>query len=564
MAELDCDVLVIGGGLAGCWAALKAKEYAPNVILVDKGKVSRSGISSFAGAGICCPYPTDDLDDWQRELVKKDEYLADQDWIEILFQEQPKRIREMEEWGVAFERDEKGNLLRFAAMGRVITKVVTVSSEQLMGVMKERLQISGVNLLERVMITSLLTSDGICPTKGSIIGAYGFNTRSGESVSINAGATIICTGGSHFHDQTGDGIAQAYRAGAELWGMEFSDTFDDMGFDEYIGLHLISFERVGMRLYNSKGERFMLRYEPELAEMVDRRRLALPVIWEGLAGRGPIYADFTHLDKKGIELLRNLPTISMRVAAIEREGIDLSKERVKFNVFSGFIRVAGGIKHNIFSETSLAGLYVAGHAGMYPAHEPLAFCCVGGYRAGENAARYALELGRKQVKIEQIKDLEEETLRPLKANKGIKPQSLIDRVNKYLSPSTTSIFRNEKNIKAVLKECEGWEGDTTSLKAMDLHELVWAAKAKSIVDCVRPVFLSSLEREESRGDYIRVDYPFRDDVNWLKQVVTRRDEKGIRVRHFPIPIYRYKIKPQKYEKVPAKILFRLPGVTEGK
>ncbi|MBI2934341.1 MAG: FAD-binding protein, partial [Chloroflexi bacterium] len=95
MQSLQCDVLVIGAGLAGCWAALRAKELAPKVILVDFAKVSRSGKSSFSGAGILAPDDSDDLDAWQREIVEKGQFLADQDWVRLMLEDQAARLQDM-------------------------------------------------------------------------------------------------------------------------------------------------------------------------------------------------------------------------------------------------------------------------------------------------------------------------------------------------------------------------------------------------------------------------------------------------------------------------------------
>src|SRR3972149_7601443 len=213
MQRLQCDVLVIGAGLAGVWAAARAKELAPRVILAEIGKVGKSGKSAFSGAGILCTDPSDDMDVWHREICEKGQYLNDQDWVRLLLEEHPKRMQDMEDWGLTFERDKDGKIYRHVGLNHVHTRITSVSSLEMMEVMRKRLENIGVSMLERVMITDLLTSDGASPTGGAVVGAVGFQTRTGEGVVINAGATVIAAGSSGLFLATGEGIAQGFRAG---------------------------------------------------------------------------------------------------------------------------------------------------------------------------------------------------------------------------------------------------------------------------------------------------------------------------------------------------------------
>ncbi len=565
--EQHCDVLVIGGGLAGCWAAIKAREKAQRVILVDKGKVSRSGKSAFAGAGILCPWPGDDLDAWRREIVVRGQYLADQDIVDALLEEQPARIRDMGDWGLDYERDKAGNLVRVSALGGITTKVVTVSSQEMMEVLRRRMEAIGVTILDRVFVTALLTSDGHHPTEGTVTGAYGFNTRTGEPCIINAAATVLAAGGLNYYYFTGDSYALGYRAGAELWGMEFNRTMDQMTFNEkYASIHLITFQRLGMRLFNRLGERFMARYYPQQMENTTRQQMAFAVIMEHLAGRGPVFADLTHLDQDSLAKLRNLPSTAPRVSAIEREGTDFGKDRILFNVHSGFISgETGGLHHRATGESSLPGLYVAGESGGLPANGTgtvplkLASCCVEGYRAGENAAVYARETGLKPVRKGQVRFLEHETFKPVRTENGVMPEDLMDRVYEYLRPATVSIFRSEESLKALIREQAGWMDAALNFKAIDWHGLVKAHKKRNYLDCIGLVFRASLERQETRGMNLRPDYPYRDDAAWLKNIILKLDSDGVRTRQEPIPIDRYKVKPEKRERVPVNILWPKPA-----
>lgn len=561
MQRIECDVLVIGGGMAGCWAALEAKEMAPEVVLVEKGRVSRCGKSSFAGAGILCPDPSDDLDAWHRDIVERGRYLNDQEWLKTLLEEQPERISEMERWGVPFEKDKHGKILRQPTLGSAVGKSAIMSSLKTMEVFKRRLEKSGVKLLERVMIVGLLSSDGVYPTEGSIVGALGFHTRTGETYLINSNATVLATGGFGYADLCGDGVAQAFRAGAEVSNMEFLNTFDNMGLgDKYRGLHLGTFQRIGFKLWNSRGERFMERYYPLLKEKVNRHDLALAVIIEEMEGRGPVYMDLTYLKEEEFQKLRNQPATANRIGALEEIGIDISKQKVKMWVSSGFLNHTnmGGIRHNLHGESNLEGLFVAGEAGGYPPRGcgsmgPLAICCVTGYRAGRYAAQYALEKPRKAESPGQVKSLESEAFTPLKREKGMSPQELLEQMLSFLAPARVSIFRNRGNVTGTLKEIESWKEKASHLVARDYHELIKAQKLSNYIECAELLFRASLEREESRGIFIRTEYPYRDDLNWLKWIVLRKNEKGVHIKAVTLPIYRYPVRPEKYEKVPLPL-----------
>lgn len=558
---IECDVLVVGGGLAGCWSAIKAAEIASRVILAEKVKVSRNGKSSFAGAGILCPEPEDDLDLWLKEAAERGKYVNDQDWVRVILQEQRARINDMGKWGVPFERDERGNIIRYTAFGNVITRTTSVSSLDMMECLRKELLARGVKLSERTMVTELLSSDGHLPTGGSICGALGFNTHTGEPLVFNAGAVVLASGGTGYMDLTGDGIAQAFRAGAEAQNMEFTRSTTVGLARKFPGLHLITFQKLGMILCNARGERFMEKYQPVMKENVNRDDLAQAIVTEGLEGRGPVYMDLTHLSSEDLQTLRNSPATRTQVGNIEKEGYDLGKDLVEFHVSSGpLTNQSSGIRNNIYCETNVQGLYVAGETGGYPTHGAyslggfnLAMCCVGGYRAGEYAARYALEKGCSRPPAEQIRGLIENTRAPLKVEKGLRPNQFLREIDSFLSPGEISFFKSKRNMKKVLSKVKEWEELSHLLSASDWHELAKASKMKNYLLFVKLVFSASLIREESRGCHMRSDYPYRDDINWLKWIILKGEQKRISSNVIPIPVYRYAAKPDKYEKIPAGI-----------
>ncbi len=556
MQELECDVLVIGGGLAGAWAALRAGEIAPRVILAEKGKTGRAGQSPFSGANILCPLSGDDLDAWQKEIAARGEYMCDQDWVATVLAEQEARTLDMADMGIDFERDRQGNLVRSVGLAHQVTRLSTVNSLQMMARFRKTLADRGVQLQDRLMVTHLLTSDGRYPTRGRVAGALGFHTHSGEIVVIAAKATVVATGGSGHFDLSGDGICQAFLAGAEVTGMEFARCYDKMAFGKkWVEVHLNSYQRYGMTLRNKSGVRFMERYDSVLKERAQRQTLGLSILSEHLRGQGPVYMDLTHLDAVSMEKLCELPAVTRNIKLLEREGVDFRSGRVEINITSGFLRfLGGGIKHNLYCEASVPGLYAAGEAGGYPAHGTysvggmnLAECCVEGYRAGEYAARFSREVDC-ELDTDQVKSFSEDVQRPLQARSGQRPDDVWYRLQEYVSPAQVSVFRTGRGMKALLARAR--ELMTEPVRAENFHDLVKAHKTRNYLLSAQLIFTASLEREECRGCNIRADFPYRDDANWLKRVILTWDGKAINTGRQSIPIYRYPAKPDKYDRIP--------------
>src|SRR4051794_18388714 len=115
--EIDANVLVIGGGFGGVWAALRAAELCDRVVLVDKAYVSRSGASTMSGGVTTAPMDGDDLTPWVRELIHRGTYMANQDWSWQLIEDQRERVKDLDRWGAPISRDEQGQIRRFLSRG---------------------------------------------------------------------------------------------------------------------------------------------------------------------------------------------------------------------------------------------------------------------------------------------------------------------------------------------------------------------------------------------------------------------------------------------------------------
>lgn len=562
------QVLVIGGGLAGCLAAIRARALVSSVTLVDKAVVSRSGASSWAYY-LLAPAPEKDRHLWKQELVEKGDYLNGQDWVDVLLKEHGQRLADMESWGVPFERDEEGNLVIKKGRGHKSTGFVTSDARTRMEVLKKKALETGVDIRERVMITELLTSDGRLPTSGSVIGAIGFDTRTGEVIVIRSKSVIIASG-PIYHQGTnlsGDGIAMAFRAGAELMSMEFCthpSCYVSDGEKLLLSLNVL-FQSLGIKILNSRGERFMEKYSPVLKERSDWSLLARALTRENFEGRGPAILDMSEVKDEDIEHFARLHP--GKVLPLKEAGLDLKKDRlqvvahVKVSSSSG----DGGIKIDTDGCTAIPGLYGAGSACKNQVHGTysvggmnLAFCCTSGYRAGERAAQDSLKTGDSDLNQHQVELLCKEAFASLARENGPLPAGLFRKIVEITAPPMVSIIKKADRIKDTLGKLDDLqEQEIKNVRARDYHELVLANEVKNQALLSELVFRSSLVREESRHSHYRQEFPFRDDLSWLKWVLAKREMNGeTKLRTEAIPFERYQVKPPEPAIIPDTIKLR--------
>jgi succinate dehydrogenase/fumarate reductase flavoprotein subunit len=283
---IETDVLVIGGGISGLLAGVKARETVDNVLVVDKGGIGWAGQVPLSG-GDCALVRREDAEEYFKWLVEVGTYLNNQDWTRTFAYDMYGCIREAANMGLPFWMAE-GELVSVPFHKKY--KATHFSPAKLMVKLKQAATKKGVRTLDKIFISDLIKKDS------RVIGAIGFGLVDGKTYIINARATVIANGSCryyaqrHFSVNTGEGVAMAYRAGAHLMNAEFSNTYT-FGFKGDIR------RRTPLYLFfeNVSGERFVERYYPEVKggikagqEFLDFYRIADAMTREVDAGRGPI------------------------------------------------------------------------------------------------------------------------------------------------------------------------------------------------------------------------------------------------------------------------------------
>lgn len=564
--DIDCDVLVLGGGLAATFAAIKAKEENPElaVVLVDKGYTGKSGCSALA-AGIFSLAPDmDNFDAWLprvwEEVVRNGDYLCDQDWLKIVLTEFQSRLEDMDSWDCAFFKTPDGKFERMMIRGsnpsRAI-RAVKFAGPSLMEAVRRKVRRTGVKIVDRVMVTDLLVESG------RAVGAVGFDMEGEKFYVFRSKAVVIGAGGtygkgSYFGHKplAGDAYAMMLRAGVEMMSFDIISrnqaaiAFDLPG--------MATFQGLGCRFVNCHDEEFMRYYDPELANLALKKTQAIAMAMEVREGRGPIYLDMTHFSEDLIQSMRgNLP---LAMLVLERAGVLQGNKivrKVEWGAGSpGTIAEGGGARIDLNTETSLPGLFAVGDSAAKMSAGTgetgagaLIWASTSGARGGIAAARSSVGRAALHPQTAAVAAARERTLKPLERPHGIDPQRVIVSTQEVICPGNMLIIKHAERLNigiSVLERIRRQE--IPYLRAGDPHELRMAHEAESLVITSLLMLRSSLAREESRSE-LREDFPDMDNINWLKWIRARPDGEQLVVDTIDIPIDRYPVQPKR-EKAP--------------
>ena len=561
------DIVVVGSGLAGLRAAIAAAEKNRNlsVAIVSKTYLIRCHSVCAEGGINTVLRETDEFDTHAWDTVKGSDFLADQDAVEFFVREVPTEILRLNSWGCPWSRDDSGKIAQRILGGHSSGRTVFAADRtgfHITHTLYERLlTYPNVDKYEEYFVTNLVVEDD------TVKGIAAIELKTGELVFFEAKAVILATGGagrlygftSCSHIVTGDGTVLAYRAGVPLKDMEFVQ-FHPTGLVPAGGVLISEACRgEGGYLLNKNGERFMEKYAPEKMELAPRDIVARAIWTEILEGRGfdsdygPYVAlDLTHLGEDRIK--ERLPLI--REASIKFAGIDPVEEPIPVRPTVHYFM--GGIHTNSRSETPIKGLYAAGECACVSIHganrlggNALAECLVFGRVAGELAAEYALNAKQGKISAEFRQKEEKRIFDDLLGKSGDESPYQIKKELNETMENYFWIFREGdgmlKGVKKIQELKERYKNVEINDKSRDFNtDLTSAIEIGYMLDLAEVVAIGALKRQESRGAHYRLDYPKRDDENWLKHTLAYYTPEGPKFDYKPVSITKWEPVERKY------------------
>ncbi len=548
------DVLVIGAGGAGLRAAIEALAHEVSVGVVCKSLLGKAHTVMAEGGIAAAMSNVDPEDNWRvhfRDTMRGGKMLNNWRMAQLHAQEAPERIRELEQWGALFDRTEDGRILQRAFGGHSFRRLCHVGDRtglEMLRTLQDRGVHMGFDVYMECTIVRLLKDGDRCA------GAIGYWREQGRFVVFKAKSVIIATGGigkawpitSNSWECTGDGMALAYEAGAELMDMEFVQ-FHPTGMIWPPGVQgILVTEAVrgeGGVLRNKLGERFMERYDPKKMELSTRDVVARSIYTEVKEGRGTehggAFLDISH--KQAEYVKRKLP--SMYHQFKDLADVDITKGPMEVGPTCHYMM--GGIRVEAETgQSTVPGLFTAGEstAGLHGANRlggnSLSDLLVFGRRAGMAAAQHAKEVSSPTVDGTQIEDAQRDALLPFQRRDGENPYA-IHRDLQEVMQNLVGIFRTREDLQRALEEIEKLKEREArvSVEGSRLFNPGWhlALDLKCMTIVSEAVARSALVREESRGAHSRIDFPNLDPQHGTYNNIIRREGSTMTLRQQPLP-----------------------------
>jgi succinate dehydrogenase/fumarate reductase flavoprotein subunit len=589
--EIECDVLVLGGGIGGCWAAISAARSGLRVALVEKGDVQRSGAGG-PGCDHWCNAPANPLsnvdpDEWAVHMA--DYPYSNGIGIQIQCREDWDTLQEMEmmggkirdtkdEYVGAKGRDAKSKLMispRYTKThsyvldyekigppkkGDVLNNVVIrIWGSTFKPALKKECKRLGVKIFDRVMATALLTENGV--QGGRVVGATGLNTRTGEFMIFKSKSTVLATAGGggqwvfstelcgmstmSSRNASGEGNVMAWNAGAELAKMESTGMLAiASGFKHkwYSGAGDASYENVPLVDANGKRIPYPIQGWEDWGAMAplpgveDRVREAIMKGEYEL----PFYGDFPAM--KDVErrstfnlMLGEESTTKIIMDQLNQHGYDESRDLLQSYKFVEGRSLpqwadaghGGALIVDWNLKTSLDGLYAAG--GSIVSAQDHSYCAATGRYAGRKAVDYAREISQGKVSREQIAKEKARVLAPTKRTSGIEWKELNVGINRVMQ-YYVSEFKTERLMKMGLQALEKIEAESVPmLYALDPHKLMRSLEDLSILNTSKIIIQAMLKRKASSRplNLRRIDFPEMDPPEWNKWITMKQKNNKV-------------------------------------
>ena len=535
----DADVLVVGSGFAGVFAAVEAAQTGLRVVLVDKGTVGWSGMSPWASDSRPFDPEIYDRKEWLDNLSTATEWLYNRPWIEMFMDESMDIFWTLRGWGTHDCRPfERSTVFR-----RVLLE-------------------NNVELVERVMLTRLVQED-----TGRVAGAVGFtfddSREPSKAISFKAKAVILATGAGSYKSPgfpiwslTFDGDAMAYDAGAYITGKEFHDThgtrstYPAASYDNWSWAQAVrgAYIMVGPPNPLAGGLTLQRTLNVHRQGGVSARRSGGPA---GPGGGGPrdesVARNRAQYEGRGFLTLPDL-TIDWGDVPGQEGGPPPPGHGVGGATFGMGVHKGEGV----FSSNDDYSCQADGVEGLYAAGDALGSMMVGtaypgrgfssygsaiqGRRAGRYAAEYVKNASEPQISQSAFEAKIAETWTPREVAQGYTPAWVVRALQNAMSPIQVLYIKSQRRLDGALASIEYLrEHVVPKMIARDGHELRQAHEAANMLLNAEMKLRAGLYRTESRGTHFYEEYPARDDENWLCWVLMRQEQGRMVMSKHPLP-----------------------------
>ncbi len=548
---VSCDILVVGGGIGGLSCAVSIKERIPgaDVLVIEKQTAGYSGKAN-KGGGV--------LQYFDLDRVKPEEFLGfhvnaigaflgDQELMLRYVSMNHEMLDKLSSWGVNLPKEPDGNY--HVMPTGPMTAMICVDLDITLKVRRQAEKL-GVRFMDKTAMTDILVTD----EKAS--GAVAFSILDGECYVISAKKIVLATGsqnyriGSMWSSGRGDGIAAAYRAGAEMRNAEFGNfaqlvkvkSHNEIVFGENY-------------MYNAKGEyitaNFLKHRESDINSNAIRE-------WylQMTSGNGPVHLDFgeTQQEEGALERLWNRPYGRKFRELNDSAGAAVDKD---FEVCPMFIGEQSPVKVDNGMQTTIDGLYAIGDVSYSGSALPGAVPAPPGRNRGSgilNAVFAALVCAesiekkgvgdkRPAINDEQVQCCISKLYAPLEREKGYASKEVIALIQRAMAPVEQSVYMKRERMEKALEAVYEAKKMAENMSASDTHELMSCIEAQAMVLSAEMQYRASLMREESRGWFLREDYPETDNENWLKWIIVKNSGGEMTFSTEDVPVEKWPVKP---------------------
>lgn len=549
--RMSADILIIGGGIAGLTAAVAAKEKNADadVLIVEKQTSGYSGKAN-KGGGVLQYF---DLEKVTPEIFNEYHanavggYLANQNLLMKYVSMNNEMLDRMEGWGVKIpkKRIPTGPMTYMIGVDLDITLKMRQKATKL-----------GVRFLDKTTVSDLLTADG------KIAGAVGYSIIDGTFYVFEGKTVILCTGSQNYRvacmwsNGRGDGIAAAYRAGAKMRNPEFGN---------FAQLYRVKSNRECVFcenvMYDAYGENITKNFRrfPE----ADISSSAVAEWYNQMAsGRGPIYihpqeSDMTSNDTMMFYVWDRPYGLPFWQADFEKDKTVDVEVNGAMEVVPGFVGEQSPVLVNESMQTTIEGMYAAGDVcydgscapGAVPAPpgrnrgSGILNAVFAGITSGEHAADAIADLEQQPVDEATVAKLKEAAYAPLFREEGYTAKEVIDKIQNLVCPMENSVYMSQHRLDVCLRKLEKIKPMAAKLKADDFHHLLSCHEAEAMVLSAEMQFKGASMRKESRGWFLREDYPQMDNENWLKWIICEDVDGEMTFSTEDVPIEDYPVKP---------------------